>query len=113
MSIAVRLSVAVDRMNFRPQLDRDVRFCAELLDQIVGHAVFQRLAPDDEGHLARVVGKMQRRLTGRVSGADEIDVLPMRGAGFAARGAIIDALADEPIEARRWRGDATSRRWPE
>ena len=46
-----------------------------------------------------MIGKVQRRLAGRVSGADEVDVEPVRGARFAARGAVVDALADEPIEA--------------
>ena len=59
----------------------------------------KELTSDDKGDLAGVVGKIQRRLTGRVSGADEVDVVSMRAARFAARGAVIDPLADEPIEA--------------
>ena len=54
---------------------------------------------DHKGHLARMVGKMQGRLTSRVPGADEINDQPMRGVGFATCGSIIDTLADEPIEA--------------
>src|SRR5207253_5770905 len=61
--------------------------------------VFQSLPADHKGHLARVVGKMQGRLTSRVSGADEINVQSMRGVGFATCGPVIDTLADEPIEA--------------
>ena len=50
------------------------------------HAVFQGLPADDERHLAGVVGKIQRRLTSRVSGADEMDIQPMGGTRFAACG---------------------------
>src|SRR6266566_7508354 len=94
-----QVRVPVDRLYFRPRLDGDVRFGTELLNQVVGHALFQGLASDDEGDLAGVVGKMQRRLTGRVAGADEVDIVSMRAARFAARGAVIHTLADEPIKA--------------
>ena len=46
-----------------------------------------------------MIGKVQSGLTGRVSGADEVDVESMGGARFAACRAIVDALADQPIEA--------------
>ena len=113
MSIAVRCVSPCAALHFRPQLNRHVRFAAELLDQVVGHALFQGIAADDERHRARMIGKVQRRLAGRVSGADEVDVESVRRARFAARGAVVDALADEPIEARRSRGAATRRRWRE
>src|SRR4029077_8067132 len=80
------------------QLHLDVRFSLQLLDQVVRHGLVQGLAPDDQGHLACMVGAIEGRLTGRVPGADEVDVESMRGAHLAARGAIADTLADEPIE---------------
>ena len=79
----------------------------QLLDQVVRHGLVQGLAAHDQGHLARMVGEVERRLTGRVAGADEVDVEPVRGAHFAARGAVVDALADQPIEAVD--GEATPR----
>jgi hypothetical protein len=89
----------VNPVYLRPQLNRHVRLRAQLLDQIVGHAFFQGIAAHQEGDPARMIGKVQRRLAGRVSGADEENVEPVRGAGLAARGAVVDALADEPVEA--------------
>ena len=62
MSIAVRFSLAMHRDDLRARLNRDVRFAAELLDKIVRHAFFQVVAADNEGHLAGVIGKVQRRL---------------------------------------------------
>jgi hypothetical protein len=38
------------------------------------HAVFKTVAPEDKGYFARVARKM---LAGRVSCADQMDVLPM------------------------------------
>ena len=46
-----------------------------------------------------MIGKVQSGLTGRVSGTDEVDVESVRGACFAACRAIVDALADQPVEA--------------
>jgi hypothetical protein len=46
-----------------------------------------------------MIGEVQRRLPGRISGADEENVEAMHGARFAALGAVVDALADEPIKA--------------
>ena len=46
-----------------------------------------------------MIGKVQRRLTGRVSGTDEVDVEPMGGARFTACRSVVDTLADQPVEA--------------
>src|SRR4030095_1219569 len=81
------------------QLDLHVRFSAELLDQVARHALFQGVAADDERHRAGVTGKVQSGLAGRVSGADQMDVESVGGARFAPCRAVVDALADEPIEA--------------
>src|SRR6266581_4705176 len=94
-----QVRVAVDRVYFRPRLDGNVRFCTELLDQVVRHALFQGLASNDKSDLAGMVGKIQRRLTGRISGTDEVDIVSVHAARFAARGAVIHPLADQPIKA--------------
>jgi hypothetical protein len=62
-------------------LHRHVFLDAQLLDQIVGHALFQGIAAHQERDLAGMIGKVQRRLAGRVSGTDEENVEPMRGTG--------------------------------
>ena len=59
-----QMGVAVRGDDFRPQLDRHVRFPAELLDQIARHALLQGIASDDERHRACVIGKVQSGLTG-------------------------------------------------
>src|SRR5918998_3888476 len=46
-----------------------------------------------------MIGKVQSGLTGRVPGADQVDIEPVGGARFAARRSVVDTLADEPIEA--------------
>ena len=60
--------------------------------------VFERVAAHDQGHGAGVAGKVKCRLAGRVAGADQVDVEPVGGVRLAARGAIVDALADQPVE---------------
>jgi len=47
-----------------------------------------------------VVGKMQGRLTSRVPGADEINVQPMRGVGFATCGSRAQLAGDAQAPAR-------------
>ena len=46
-----------------------------------------------------MVGEEDRRLAGGVAGADQEDVLALGDAGLAAGGAVVDALADQPVEA--------------
>ncbi len=53
-----QVGFAMDGVNLRPQRGRDVRLAAQLLDQIVRHALFQGIAPDDQRHLAGVVGEV-------------------------------------------------------
>ena len=72
---------------------------ADLVDQILRHALFQRAAAHHQGHGAGVVGEEHRRLAGGVAGADQVDVLALGDAGLAAGGAVVDALADQPVEA--------------
>ena len=49
---------------------------------------------------AGVAGEEQRGLTGRVAGADDVDVEPVRVGRLAAGRAVVDALADQPVDAR-------------
>ena len=70
-----------------------------MLDQIVRHAVFEALASDDEGHFACVARKIQRRLPGRVSCADQMHVMSMDRVCLAPRGSIEYPFADKPIDA--------------
>ena len=75
MSIAVRWCRRASA-DFGAQRDLDVRLAPQLLDQVVRHALLQGIAAHDQRHRARMVGKVQRRLTGRVAGADQVDVEP-------------------------------------
>ena len=71
----------------------------ELVDEIPGHALVERLAAAEDRHAARMGGEEHRRLPGRVAGADDVDVEAMRVRRLAAGGAVEDALAGEPVEA--------------
>ncbi len=53
-----QVGIAVERVYFRPRLDGNVRFCTELLDQVVRHALFQGLASNDKSDLAGMIGKI-------------------------------------------------------
>ena len=57
------------------------------------------VAAAEDRHAARVRREEQRRLAGRVAGADDVDVEAVRVRRLAARRAVEDALADEPVEA--------------
>ena len=94
-----RCVLAVRRHHLGRKPRRDVRLAGDLVDQVVRHALGQRVAAHHQRHPARMVGEVQRRLAGRVAGADEEDVLAVGRARLAARGAVEDALADEPVEA--------------
>jgi hypothetical protein len=94
-----QMAVAVYRLDFRAQQDRYVRFSAQLLDQVVRHALLQGVAPDDECHFAGIVGKVQCRLPGGVAGTNQEDVEPVYCACLAARRPKVNAFAKEPVKA--------------
>ena len=108
----LELLVAVHGLQLAVQRHLDVRLAADLLDQVVRHALLERVAAHDQRDGARVVGEEHRRLARGVAGADQVDVLPLRRAGLAARGAVEHALAEQAVEAVRWTGGASSRRSP-
>ena len=74
----LEVRLAVRRLHLAVQADGDVGLAGDLLDQIARHALLERVAAHQQRHLARVVGEVQRRLAGRVAGADEVHVLPVR-----------------------------------
>ena len=103
-------ALAVRGHDLRPIDDVDVRPGRELVDQVARHARLQRLAAPEDGHAARMVGEEDRRLSGRVAGADDVDVEAVGAGRLAARRAVGDALPDEPVEALDRKpppGDAT------
>ena len=63
MSMAVRCVSPWTAWTSEPQLDPDVGFPVQLLDQVVRHALLQGVAPDDQRHRARIAGEVDRRLT--------------------------------------------------
>ena len=99
MSMASRWASTVRRLHLAVQAGGDVGLARDLLDQIARHALLERVAAHHQSHLAGVIGEVQRGLASRVAGADEEHVLPVRRRGFAARRAVVDALADEAVEA--------------
>ena len=95
----LELDVAVNGGDLGPELDCDVRLPANLVHEVLGHALLERVAAADDGHRARVIGEEQRRLAGRVARADDVDVEPVRARRLAARRAVEDALADQRLDA--------------
>ena len=93
-----QVGVAMRGDDFRARPNAHVRLGPELLDQIARHAPFQRITAHEQRHRARMIGKEQGGLAGGISRPDEVDVEAVRGAGFAARRAVVDALADQPIK---------------
>ena len=87
------------RPDLRAQRDTDVRFAADLLGQVVGHALLEGVAAHDERDRVRVVREEHRRLAGRVAGADEVDVETLGPTRLAARRPIVDTLAQQALEA--------------
>src|SRR5262249_27255605 len=59
----------------------------------------ERRAAAEHRHAPRVVREEHRGLAGRVAGADDVDVEAVRARSLAARGAVEDPLADQPVEA--------------
>ena len=101
MSIAGQVALAIDGCDLGAQRRSNVRLGANLIDQILRHALFERVGAHDQGHVSRMVGEKHRSLAGRISGADEMHVEPLRDARFAARRAIEDPLAEQAVEAVR------------
>ena len=67
--------------------------------EVARHALLERLAAVDDGHAARVGREEHRGLPGRVAGADDVDVEPVRVRRLAPGRAVRDALAGEAVEA--------------
>ena len=91
--------VAVRSDDLGPKEHVDVRAARELVDEIPGHALVERLAAVHDRHAARVGGEEHRCLAGRVAGADDVDVQTMRVRRLAAGRAVEDPLAGKPVEA--------------
>jgi hypothetical protein len=82
-----------------PVLDLDVRDRGDLRDQVVRHRLGERVGAHEHGHALGVRGEVHGGLTGRVRAADHDDVLVRARARLAQRGAVVDALAVELVEA--------------
>ena len=95
----LELDVAVDGGDLGLELSRDVRLRRDLIHEVLGHALLERVAAADDGHGARVIGEEERSLAGRVAGADDVDIEPVRARRLAPRRAVEDALADQRLEA--------------
>ena len=66
--------------------------------EVARHALLERLAAAEHADAARVGGEEDRRLTGRVAGADDVDVQAVHVRRLAARRAVADPLPGEPLE---------------
>src|SRR5258708_21171866 len=52
-----QMGVAVDGFDFGAQRRANVRFAADLVDQIVRHALFERIGAYDQGYGLRMIGE--------------------------------------------------------
>src|SRR6476469_4745192 len=95
----LELDVAVHARNFRAEQDLDVRLAPDLVHEVLGHALLERVATADDRHGAGVVGEEEGRLAGRIAGADDVDVEAVGAGCLAAGSAVVDALAHQRIDA--------------
>ena len=86
--------VAVGGRDLVPEQDSDVRAGCGLVDEILRHALLQRVAAVDDRDRAGVGREEDGRLPRPVAGTDDVDVEPVRVRCFAARGTVEDPLAD-------------------
>ncbi len=82
-----------------PEPDVDVRPRGELVDEVAGHALLQRLPAIEDGHAPCMGGEEHRRLAGRVPGPEDVHVKAVGVGGLAARRAVEEPLAHEAVEA--------------
>src|SRR5215831_1176171 len=94
-----QMSVTVDGWYLRAQPDGYVVFPAKLVDQVLRHALLERVASHHESHLSCTVGKVQRRLSGRVSSTNEVDIQSTGGSSLAACRSVVNTLANQPLNA--------------
>ena len=69
------------------------------LDQVGGHALAEPVAADEHRHASRLVREVQDGLAGGVPRPDDHDVLAGALSCLAAAGAVVDAVADQVVEA--------------
>jgi hypothetical protein len=101
-SIAASRSVAsLHRRDLGLGLDGHVRFRRQLVDQVLRHARRERLAAHEHRHRLGVAGEHHRRLPGRVAAADQVDGPAAEAERFGSGRAVVDAVAGEPVDARR------------
>ena len=99
------MGVAVDGFDFGAQRRANVRFAADLVDQVVRHALFEQIGAYDQGYGLRMIGEEHCGLAGRISGADEMHIEPMSDRRFAPRGSVENPFAKQSVETVR--GEAT------
>ena len=97
MVIGTQHVVAMQGDDFALRQDFDIRRVRHAIHQIFGDVVVQALSAHDDGHLAGIVGNMQRGLRRGIAGAHHDDMLVAAKLGFARARAIIDPGAEQPI----------------
>ena len=88
------LLVTLERPHLAPGPDADVRLGLDLIDQVARHRHLEP-SPGDDVDLARVVGELDHRLAGRVSSADDDDILRRALLGLDVGRRVVQA---QPLE---------------
>ncbi len=79
----------------------DVRLCLDALDQVARHGGIQIVAPREQRDLAHVARQEDRRLAGRIAGADERHLLVPAKSRLDRRGPIMDGGSFELRQVRQ------------
>src|SRR4029077_6436811 len=78
----------------------DVVGRVDLGDQVVGHALRERLAADEDRDAGRELREVQGRLSGGVTAANDEDLLTGQCRRLGDGGAVVDTNAVERVEGR-------------
>ena len=84
--------------NLALQLDANVFFSVQLVDEILRHAGGEFLAAHEDCDAARIAGKEHRGLSRRVAAADDKHVLAARAERLGAGRAVIDAAPEQSLD---------------
>src|ERR1700730_11259173 len=89
------MTIAEHAYDFGAAKYLDVGRVHDSVRQIARHALAKIVAPNQQGHFAHVLRKIDRRLSGRVATADQYYVRSAAHLRFVRRGRVIDAATLE------------------
>ena len=91
------VGVQLAHLGLQPHVDQRVGLDAR--DQILGHALAEPVATDEQLHPRACIPQVHRGLSRGVPGADDEDVVAAALSGLAAPGAVVDPAAEQLVDA--------------